>query len=58
MPKRLLSFVLLAIVVGCARRGSDGGAVVFQNSTIDALLDGNYDGELSPADLKRQAVEK
>jgi acetolactate decarboxylase len=48
---RLVVACVVAIVTaGCAQRP---GGVVFQNSTIDALLDGNYDGEVSFEQLRR-----
>jgi acetolactate decarboxylase len=45
----LLALVFLLPAAGCARR-----AAIYQNATIDALLDGNYDGETSVARLKRR----
>jgi acetolactate decarboxylase len=42
--------VLVFLAAGCAPKPP---ATVFQNSTIDALLDGNYDGELTFGELKK-----
>jgi acetolactate decarboxylase len=43
----LLGLILLA---GCASTPNTG---VYQNSTIDALLDGNYDGEVTFGELRQ-----
>jgi len=50
--------MMLALLVGChAPEGSAPAisqpAVAYQNSTIDALLDGNFDGEVSFAEVAR-----
>jgi acetolactate decarboxylase len=50
------TYVFLALVAGLALVGCapDRGGVAYQNSTIDALLDGNYDGdEVTFAELRR-----
>lgn len=52
-PGWAVSLMLVALTAGCAHKGSSP-ASVYQNSTIDALLDGNYDGEMTIADLRRQ----
>lgn len=46
---RMILLALVFLVAGCATPP----ATVFQNSTIDALLDGNYDGELTFGQLKK-----
>src|SRR5215212_7425247 len=46
-----LSAAVTCALVGC--RGNDHANVAFQHSTITALLDGNYDGEMSFAQLRR-----
>lgn len=46
---RITLLVILMLVAGCSRPS----AVVYQNATIDALLDGNYDGDLAFRDLRR-----
>jgi acetolactate decarboxylase len=50
-PRRAtaLAILCLALLAGCAAPP----AGVYQNSTIDALLDGNYDGEVTFAQLRR-----
>lgn len=43
--------LLIVIVIGCT--SSRDAGVAWQNSTIDALLDGNYDGEVTFAALRK-----
>jgi len=46
---RRYMYVALLLLVGCAKQ--DG--VVYQNSTIDALLDGNYDGDVTFTEVRK-----
>lgn len=46
---RTLALLGIVLLAGCTAHA--GG--VYQNSTIDALLDGNYDGEVTVAQLRR-----
>jgi acetolactate decarboxylase len=41
---------MIVALVGCQ---AQPGATVWQNSTIDALLDGNYDGDVSFAEVRK-----
>ena len=43
--------VVAALIVGCA--SPPRNAAIYQNATIDALLDGNYDGNVTFAELGR-----
>ncbi|HTL29911.1 MAG TPA: acetolactate decarboxylase [Tepidisphaeraceae bacterium] len=45
----LVVALALALVGGCTSRGA---SAVWQNSTIEALLDGNYDGDVTFAQLR------
>jgi acetolactate decarboxylase len=54
---RLLLTIALLLPVACAQRHPSGSSqsatgVAWQNSTIDALLDGNYDGDVSFGQLR------
>src|SRR5688572_5383034 len=51
MRPSLLTLLLLVLLTlaGCTPKP----AVVYQNGTIDALLDGNYDGEVTFAEVRR-----
>jgi len=56
MKIRRLGWLLLAVLLlaGCAHGRLDGeGQVLYQVSTIDALLEGAYDGQMSFANLAR-----
>ena len=41
----LLASLHLAMLAGCA--ASHDGGLAYQNSTIESLLDGNYDGDIA-----------
>ena len=49
-----LKRIAAGIVLGLAGCAGPSGNTVFQVSTIDALLSGVYDGDLSLGDLRRQ----
>lgn len=49
-PLRIVLGALLLVLSGCS---APRAGVVYQNSTIDALLDGNYDGEVTFAQLRQ-----
>jgi acetolactate decarboxylase len=49
-PMRTLLLLGLILLAGCASAPNAG---VYQNSTIDALLDGNYDGEVTFGELRQ-----
>jgi acetolactate decarboxylase len=50
--ERVLAVLLLAALVGCTTAGGQRGTL-FQYSTIDALLTGVYDGDMTFAQLKQ-----
>jgi acetolactate decarboxylase len=50
---RIVSTLLLALALAASGCASPRGGVVYQNATIDALLDGNYDGDVTMAQLLR-----
>src|SRR5215211_2376654 len=43
--------LLVLVHAGCAPKSSAPSGVAWQNSTIDALLDGNYDGDVTFGEL-------
>ena len=50
--RTLLSFLIFLILFSCSNKiKKDQG--IFQSSTIDALLKGDYDGNLSFGELKK-----
>jgi acetolactate decarboxylase len=55
MTRRVTTFLtlLLLLASGCASPRDHGTGVAWQNSTIDALLDGNYDGDVTFAEVRK-----
>jgi acetolactate decarboxylase len=55
MARRVTTFLalLLFLASGCASSRDRAAAVAWQNSTIDALLDGNYDGDVTFDELRK-----
>jgi len=49
-PTRLCLAAVVMMLAGCAHVAP---RTVYQNSTIDALLDGNYDGEVTYAEVRK-----
>jgi acetolactate decarboxylase len=49
----IVSTLLLALTLAASGCASRPGGVVYQNATIDALLDGNYDGDVTMTQLLR-----
>jgi acetolactate decarboxylase len=47
-----VALLLLVVGIGCTSSSSDAG-VAWQNSTIDALLDGNYEGDVAFDELRK-----
>jgi len=45
--------LLLLLASGCASSRDQAAGVAWQNSTIDALLDGNYDGDVTFDELRK-----
>jgi acetolactate decarboxylase len=55
MTRRVTTFLtlLLLLASGCASSRDRAAGVAWQNSTIDALLDGNYDGDVTFDELRK-----
>jgi acetolactate decarboxylase len=51
MKRCATGWILLLLLVPACRQRS---GIIYQNSTIDALLDGNYDGEVTIAQIGKQ----
>lgn len=54
MVPRILKVLLIPLLIAFFPFTAQSGEVLFQYSTIDALLAGVYDGQLSNGDLKKQ----
>jgi hypothetical protein len=56
MTRHVTTFLalLLLFASGCASPRDPG--VAWQNSTIDALLDGNYEGDVTFAELRKHGI--
>src|SRR4051794_40607680 len=50
LSMRVCLAILLAVLAGCSNVSPH---TVYQNSTIEALLDGNYDGEVTYAEVRK-----
>jgi len=55
MNRRTLAWLglCIALIVPAAGCGQGRSGIAYQNSTIDALLDGNYDGEVTFGQLRK-----